>query len=88
MGRRKAPEFGEFWRAYPVHRARAAAERAWARLTASDRAAAVAGIHAYREECLRTGVALCYGQRYLTDRRWTDEDTVAMPAAATPPKMK
>lgn len=83
MGRRKAPDFGEFWQAYPVHKARADAERAWGRLKAVDREAALAGIPAYREECLRTGVAFCYAQKYLSRRRWEDEDAAVQ--AAPPP---
>lgn len=73
MGRNKAPEFDVFWKAYPVHKDKPGAERAWNRLTASARSKAVAGIPAYREECLRTGVAMCYGQGYLVHRRWEDE---------------
>ena len=73
MGRSKAPDFDVFWKAYPVHKDKPGAERAWSRLSASDKSRAVAGIPAYREECLRTGVAMCYGQGYLNRRRWEDE---------------
>jgi len=73
MGRSKAPSFGDFWKAYPVHKSRIEAEAAWNRLSATDRQRALAGIAAYREECMRTGVACCYGQKYLNKRRWEDE---------------
>ena len=73
MGRSKAPEFAEFWDAYGLKRDRIAAERAWGRLTAEDRRRAVAGIAAYREDCLRRGISMMYGQGYLSHRRWEDE---------------
>ena len=75
MGRNKAPEFETFWKAYPVHNDKPGAERAWNHLSASDKSKAVAGIPAYRERCLRTGVYICYGQGYLNRRRWEDEPT-------------
>ena len=73
MGRNKAPEFREFWDAYGLKRDRLAAERAWNRLSARDKAAALAGIPAYREDCRRQGIAMMYGQGYLNHRRWEDE---------------
>jgi len=73
MGRRKAPEFREFWDAYGLKRDRIAAERAWNSLSASDKARAVAGISAYREDCRIRGIAMMYGQGYLSHRRWEDE---------------
>ena len=77
MPRRKTPDFGEFWDAYGLKRDRIAAERAWNRLTAKDRTAAVVGIAAYREDCLRRGIAMMYGQGYLSHRRWEDEPDTA-----------
>lgn len=73
MPRKKTPTFEEFWAAYPVHKARIDAERAWKHVLAADKVKAVAGIPAYRDECLRTGANLCYGQGYLNGRRWEDE---------------
>ena len=73
MGRRRTPEFGEFWDAYGLKRDRIAAERAWKRLPARDRTAAFDGIGAYRDACRRRGIAMMYGQGYLTHRRWEDE---------------
>lgn len=73
MPRRKTPTFEEFWAAYPVHKRRIDAERAWKRMTVKDKLAAMDGIAAYRDECLRTGIAICFGQGYLNGRRWEDE---------------
>ena len=73
MARPKAPTFEEFWKAYPVHKGIVDARAAWNRLSATDKSKALAGIAAYRDECLRTGVAFCYGQKYLIKQRWTDE---------------
>ena len=69
----KTIDFKAFWDAYGKKRDRQAAERVWQRLSARDRRAAVAGIPAYREACLRDGVAMMYGQGYLSHRRWEDE---------------
>ena len=65
--------FKTFWDAYGVKRDRYAAEPVWNRLSGKDREAAIAGIEAYREDCRRRGVAMCYGVRYLRHRRWEDE---------------
>lgn len=73
MPRKKTPTFKQFWEAYPVHKEQMDAERAWKRLRVKDKLAAMEGIAAYRDECLRTGVTICYGQKYLNHRRWTDE---------------
>lgn len=82
--------FKAFWDAYGLKRDRAGAERAWNRLSAGDRRAALAGIAAYRDDCSRRGVSMAYGVRYLTHRRWEDEyDDAPAPAqapAAAPPE--
>lgn len=70
----KAPDFKAFWDAYGKKRDRGAAEKVWKRLSARDRRAAVEGIAAYREACRRDGVAMMYGQGYLSHRRWEDEE--------------
>ena len=69
---RKIP-FEEFWRKYPLHKARKDAERAWDRLGAKDRRAAIDAIDVYRESCEKTGVALKYAHGWLNGRRWEDE---------------
>lgn len=84
MGRSKAPSFKDFWDAYGLKRDRIAAERVWNRLPASDKARAVAGIPAYREDCRRRGIAMMYGQGYLSHRRWEDEPLQAAVPAGLP----
>lgn len=76
--------FEEFWKAYPLRKDMASAGRAWSRMSAKDRRAAMGGIAAYVGECLATGVAMAYPANYLRGRRWEDEpapDTTAQPAA-------
>lgn len=73
MTRWKAPDFKAFWDAYGLKRDRMTAERVWQRLTAKERRAAVAGIPAYRESCRLQGIAMMYGQGYLSHRRWEDD---------------
>lgn len=73
MPRPKRLDFEVFWKAYPLHRDRYAAELAWQRMPDRDRRAACAGIPSYEEECRRSGVAVMYGSNYLTHRRWEDE---------------
>ena len=66
-------EFDLFYKAYPIHRGRQDAEKAWRRLSAKDRRAAYEGIDRYREYCQQTGVSMKYAQGWLNDRRWEDE---------------
>lgn len=67
------PTFQDFWDAYGYRRDRLRAQRAWNRLSAADKKAAVAGIAAYKEDCERRGISLMYGQGYLNNRRWEDD---------------
>lgn len=85
MARGKAPDFGAFWDAYALKRDRLAAERVWQRLSARDRRAAVDGIPAYRESCRRQGIAMMYGQGYLSHRRWEDPAAERQPAGRRRP---
>ena len=72
-------DFQDFWNAYGLKRDRIAAERAWNRLPAKDKRAAIAGIPSYREDCQRRGISMMYAQGYLKHRRWEDEPiTVAI----------
>ena len=73
MGRTKAPNFDEFWKAYPLHKGKIDAERAWNRMSAGDKQKALAGVPAYRLYCEQTGVAVKYPQGWLNGRRWEDE---------------
>lgn len=69
------PTFQIFWDTYSLKRDRIAAERAWNRLSAKDKQAALAGIEPYREECQRRGINRMYAQGYLNHRRWEDDLT-------------
>lgn len=69
-----------YGRAYGRKVDRIAAERAWKRLSDKDRRAALNGIAAYREDCLRHGIAMKYPSGYLNLHRWEIE-TVDEPAA-------
>lgn len=69
----KAPTFKEFWKAYPLHKDRLRAEKAWLRMTAADKAAAIAALPAYTADCRQRGVAFQYAQGWLNGRRWEDE---------------
>ena len=73
MGRTKAPEFKDFWAAYPLHRAKDDAERAWNRLSAGDKQKALAAIPRYRDFCQQTGTNIKYAQGWLNGHRWKDE---------------
>ena len=66
-------DFQTFWDTYALKRDRIAAERAWKRLSAADQRAAIIGIEAYREDCMRKGIRMMYAQGYLNHRRWEDE---------------
>ena len=66
-------EFQKFYKAYPIHRGRLDAEKAWRRLSAKDRRAARDGIARYCAICQQQGVSYKYPQGYLNGRRWEDE---------------
>lgn len=69
----RTPTFKEFWTAYPLHRDRLRAEKAWLRMTAADKAAAIAALPAYTADCRQRGVPFQYAQGWLNGRRWEDE---------------
>lgn len=69
----RVPTFKEFWAAYPLHKDRLRAEKAWLRLAAADKAAAIAALPAYTADCRQRGVAFQYAQGWLNGRRWEDE---------------
>lgn len=79
----KKIDFQTFWNAYGLKRDRIAAERAWKRLSVKEQRAACTGIHAYREDCQRRGIAMMYAQGYLNHRRWEDFSASVSYAAAT-----
>ena len=69
----KSPTFDDFWRAYPLHKGKRDAERAWNRLSAGDKQKALAGIASYRDYIQQTGMAVKYPQGWLNGHRWEDE---------------
>lgn len=69
----KTIAFEEFWKAYPLKKAKIPAEKAWNRLSVSDKRAAYKGVQTYHEDCTKTGVSIAYPATYLNQRRWTDE---------------
>lgn len=77
------PDFQTFWNAYGLKRDRMAAERAWNRLSAKDRRAALKGVPAYRADCQQRGIAMMYAQGYLSHRRWEDEPDVPYVATSS-----
>lgn len=82
------PTFDDFWQAYPLHKARMDAERAWNRLTARDKREAIAALPAYTADCQKRGIAFKYAQGWLNGRRWTDKyDETVVPAALPDTKM-
>lgn len=74
----KAPEFSEFHdaygKAYGEKIDRLAAERAWHRLSARDKRAAIAGIQTYADDCRQRGIAMKYPSGYLNLHRWEIEE--------------
>jgi hypothetical protein len=67
--------FEEFWSAYPQKKGKARAKQLWGKLKASDRAAAIASIPAYRStESVRRGF-IQQGDTFLSKRTWEDFDT-------------
>ena len=66
-------DFQIFWDQYGLKRDRIAAQRAWSRLSGTDKQAALAGIAAYRADCEQRGIQMMYGQGYLNHRRWEDQ---------------
>ena len=69
-------QFLRFWLDYPKKVDKAAAQRAWSRLSAVDRAAAVEGVQRYRRHLERSNTErrfVKYPAGWLIDRRWEDE---------------
>ncbi len=83
MARKENIPFSVFWEHYALKRNRKTAERAWAKLSVKDQWAAFSAVTAYREDCRRRGIAMCYAQGYLNDRRWEDELDTAVSTGMT-----
>ena len=77
------PSFDDFWRAYPLHRDKLSAERAWKRLTAEQKRLALAALPAYAADCQRHGIAYKYAQGWLNGHRWEDNLTEDVAAKKT-----
>lgn len=71
----KAPTFQQFWDAYGLKRDRFAAERAWNKLSATDKRKAIAAIPDYNADCQQRGINRMYAQGYLNHHRWEDDFT-------------
>jgi hypothetical protein len=68
--------FVDFWAAYPRRVARLAAQRAWDRLSVTDRAAAMAAVPAHAEYWRAAGreaERIPHPASWLNGRRWEDE---------------
>jgi hypothetical protein len=76
-------DFQKFWDAYGLKRDRVAAERAWRKLSKSDRRAALASIQRYRDDCESRGIQRMYAQGYLNHRRWEDEGEALVSSSST-----
>ena len=66
--------FDTFWLAYPRHVAKAAARKAWAKLSTEQQTAAIIGIVAWRPIMLaKDPEYICHGSTWLSGERWEDE---------------
>jgi hypothetical protein len=70
-----APNFDDFCLLYPKRVARKDAERAWNRLTATDKADALTALVVWRREWIKRGEMqyVPNGATWLNGERWTDE---------------
>jgi len=69
-------DFGRFWAMYPRKRAKPAAERAWAKLKAKDRATALAALPQHVDNWRALGteqIHIPHPATWLNGRRWEDE---------------
>lgn len=82
-----------FWEMYPKRCARKDAEKAWARMSTSDREAALEALVAWRRVWVARGEMqyVPYPATWLNGERWTDElptvNTGPRPAAQAPAKL-
>ena len=78
------PDFDTFWDAYPLHKGKQEAMAAWRRLSADDKAKALAVLPRYRDDCLRQGISFKYAQGWLNKRRFCDYDDTGNAAPSAP----
>jgi len=79
--------FAEFWQAYPRKEAKAAAEKAWAKVPADLHAAIMAAVGKHKKSDQWTkdgGAFIPHPATWLNQRRWEDE--VPEPGQAAKPK--
>jgi hypothetical protein len=67
--------FGRFWELYGYKVARKKAEALWERLSEADRKLALGAIRRYDRWLSHKGLAKCYPETYLRNRRWEDNLT-------------
>ena len=79
----KPERFEKFWAYYPRHEDRVAAVRAWDRLKPDDATLAAMG-QALERQKATPGWPAPYACRYLSHRRWEDEERAAPGGAAVP----
>ena len=79
----KPERFEKFWAYYPRHEDRVAAVRAWDRLKPDDATLAAMG-QALERQKATPGWPAPYACRYLSHRRWEDEERAAPDGAAVP----
>lgn len=68
-------DFDRFWTTYPLHKAKAAAEKAWPKAVkaAGGVEVLIAAAERYRTELRATGAICAYPASWLNGRRWEDE---------------
>lgn len=79
----KPERFEKFWAYYPRHEDRVAAVRAWDRLKPDDATLAAMG-QALERQKATPGWPAPYACRYLSHRRWEDEERESPDGAAVP----
>lgn len=83
------PTFDDFWKAWPRREAKKAALRAWEKLSAASRIAAVAALPAHMAQWRRAGTARCHiphPATWLNGERW-DDDFEPVPGIAAVPRI-
>jgi hypothetical protein len=71
-----ADNFDAFWQLYPRRVCKLAAERAWARITPTERIEALRAIRAHVDQWLREGreyVHIPHAATWINGKRWLDE---------------
>lgn len=66
-------EFNEFYKLYPLKKGKPCAERAWKKLSAKDRQAAIDKLQAYIADCVTNKRSFKYPATYLNQRTWEDD---------------